>query len=80
MSYTVTYRSLRGGSEQAKNVTSPANQTTLTGLNEDTEYRITVLASTAKGGGIKSKPIDVTTEEDSKFVNAVLFSANFACW
>ena len=74
VSYTVTYRSLRGGSEQTKNVNSSANQATLTGLNEHTRYNITVLASTAKGGGIKSIPIDVITEEDSKFLNAV-----FAC-
>ena len=73
MSYTVTYTSLRSGSEQTKNVTAPANQTTLTGLNEHTEYRITVFASTAKGGGIKSTPIKVITDEDSKFANAVFF-------
>ena len=73
MSYTVTYTSLRSGSEQTKNVTAPANQTTLTGLNEHTEYRITVFASTAKGGGVESTPIEVITEEDSKFKNAVFF-------
>ena len=73
VSYTVTYRSLRGGSEQTKNVNSSANQATLTGLNEHTRYNITVFASTAKGGGIKSIPIDVITEEDSKFLNAVFF-------
>ena len=73
VSYTVTYTSLRTGSEQRKNATATANQTTLTGLNEDTKYRITVFASTAKGGGIESTPIEIITEEDSKFVNAVFF-------
>ena len=73
LSYTVTYTSLRGGSPQTKNVTAPDNQTTLTGLNEHTNYSITVFASTSKGGGTKSRPIVVITDEDSKFVIAVFF-------
>ncbi|XP_044170542.1 peroxidasin-like [Acropora millepora] len=39
LSYTVTYTALPSGSSQTKNVTAPANQTTLTGLNEYTNYR-----------------------------------------
>ena len=68
LSYTVTYRALPSGSSQTKNVTAPANQTTLTGLNEYTNYSITVFASTSKGGGNQSTPIVVITDEDSKFV------------
>ena len=68
LSYTVTYTALPGGSSQKKNVTAPANQTILTGLNEYTNYSITVFASTSKGGGNESKPIMVITDEDSKFV------------
>ena len=68
MSYTVTYRWLPSGPAQTKNVSAPANQTTLTGLNEYTYYNITVFASTSKGGGIESTPIVVITDEDSKFV------------
>ena len=67
-SYTVTYMALPAGSSQTKGVTAPANQTTLTGLNEYTNYSITVFASTSKGGGIESTPIVVITDEDSKFV------------
>ena len=59
---------LPAGSSQTKGVTAPANQTTLTGLNEYTNYSITVFALTSKGGGIESTPIVVITDEDSKFV------------
>ena len=61
---------LHSGSSQTKNVTAPANQTTLTGLHEYTNYSITVFASTSKGGGIQSTAIVVITDEDSKFVIA----------
>ena len=67
LSYTVTYRALPSGSSQAKNGTVPANQITLTGLNEYTNYSITVFALTSKGGGIESTRIVVITDEDSKF-------------
>ena len=74
LSYTVTYRVLPSGSSQTKNVTAPANQTTLTGLHEYTNYSVTVFASTSKGGGNESRPIVVITAEDSKFV-----ITEFAC-
>ena len=73
VSYTVTYISSRTGSARTKNVPAPENQTTLTDLNEHTNYSITVFASTSKGGGTKSTPIVVITDEDSKFVIAVSF-------
>ena len=66
-SYTVSYTALPNGSEQTKVVNTPANGTTLTGLNEFTNYSITVFASTSKGGGNVSEPIIVITDEDSKF-------------
>ena len=55
-------------------MTAPANQTTLTGLNEYTNYSITVFASTSKGGGNQSAPIVVITDEDSKFLIRVVLS------
>ena len=83
LSYTVTYRALPSESSQTKNVIAPANQTTLTGLNEYTNYSITVFASTSKGGGNPSTPIVVITDEDSKFVifvfSNVLFSILRTC-
>ena len=66
LSYTVTYEALPGGSPLTKEVNVQANETTLTGLNEYTNYSITVFASTSKGGGNASKPIIVITDEDSK--------------
>ena len=74
VSYTVTYRALPSGPTKTKVLTASANQTTLTGLNEYTNYSITVFASTSKGGGNQSTPIVVITDEDSEFVIFV-----FAC-
>ena len=72
LSYTVTYRALPSGSSQTKNVIASADQTTLAGLNEYTNYSITVFASTSKGGGNQSTPIVVITDEDSE-LSLVLF-------
>ena len=68
VSYTVTW--LPNGPAETKTVLAPATQTTLTGLNEYTDYSITVFASTSKGAGNQSTPIVVITDEDSKFVIA----------
>ena len=68
VTYTVTYRALPSNSSRSKNVTIKENHVTLTGLNEYTNYSITVFASTSKGRGNESKPIVVITAEDSKFV------------
>ena len=67
LSYTVTYKALPNGNEQSENVTAPTTQATLTGLNEYTNYSISVFASTAKGAGNASAPIMVITDEDSKY-------------
>ena len=74
LSYTVSCRALPSGSSQTRTVTAPANQTTVTGLNEYTDYSITVFASTSKGRGNESTPVAVITDEDSKFVIAGSFS------
>ena len=79
LSYTVTYRRLPSGPAETKIVLPPANQTTLTSLNEYTDYSITVFASTSKGGGIQSTPIVVITDEDSKFVIAGFCLCVFLC-
>ena len=67
LSYTVTYKALPGDSLQTNEVDSSSNETTLTGLNEYTNYSITVSASTLKGEGNVSAPIIVITDEDSMF-------------
>ena len=67
LSYTVTYKALPDGSPQIKVVMAPATQVTLMGLNEFTNYSITVFASTVKGDGNVSEPVIVITDEDSTF-------------
>ena len=68
LSYTVTYEALPDGSPQTKVVSVSTTQVTLTGLNEYTNYSITVFASTVKGDGNISVPIFVITDEDSKLL------------
>ena len=65
--YTVTYKALPDGSLQTKVVSAPTTQVTLMGLNEYTNYSITLFASTVKGDGNVSTPIVVITDEDSKY-------------
>ena len=66
--YTVTYIALPGGTPKTELVIAPTTETTLAGLNEYTNYSITVLASTVKGDGNVSEPIIVITDEDSKLL------------
>ena len=68
--YTVTYTALEpNGTTETQFVPAPTTQATLTGLNEYTNYSITVFASTSKGSGNISEPIIVITDEDSKLCN-----------
>ena len=68
MNYTVTYTELPNGSPTDELVMiAPRRNTTLTGLKEFTNYSITVFASTVKGGGNRSEPFIVTTDEDRKY-------------
>ena len=66
LSYTVTYKALPNGIQLTKNVTAPTTEGTLTGLNEYTNYSITVFAWTAKGAGNVSAAIIVITAEHGK--------------
>ena len=70
----MTYKALPSGSQNTEVVNAPTNQTTLTGLNEYTNYSITVFASTVKGGGNASTPIIVITDEDSKLTHTTFCS------
>ena len=67
LSYTVIYKALPNGGPQTEVVSAPISHGTLTGLNEYTNYSITVFASTIKGEGNNSVPVIVITDEDSKF-------------
>ena len=73
LSYTVNYTALASGSPQSEVVNTPTRQVTLTGLNEYTNYNITVFASTSKGDGNVSNPIIVITDEDSKLTSFSLW-------
>ena len=77
LSYTVTYSALASMSEKTELVHAPTRAATLTGLNEYTNYSITVFASTSKGGGNKSAPIIVITDEDSKFIQHLFPSSAY---
>ena len=66
LSYTVTYKVFPGRSPQTMVVNASMTEATLRGLNEYTNYSITVFASTIKGEGNVSEPIIVATDEDSK--------------
>ena len=63
---------LPDGSPLTEEVSAPTMQATLAGLNEYTNYSITVFASTSKGNGNISAPIIVVTDEDSKFTGALI--------
>ena len=67
LSYTVSYWELPYGSPQSKVVNASTTELILTGLDEYTNYSITVFASNVKGDGNVSAPIFVITDEDSKF-------------
>ena len=73
LSYTVTYKALPDGNPQTKVVDAPTTQAYLTGLNEYTQYRIFVVASTIKGSGPDSDKVDTFTDEDSMYPKRLLF-------
>ena len=77
LSYTVTYRALGDMLEKTELVPAPTRAATLTGLKKYTNYSITVFASTSKGGGNKSAPIIVITDEDSKFIQHLFPSSAY---
>ena len=79
LSYTVNYTALPNGSEQTMVVNASITQANLTGLNEYTNYSITVFASTVKGDGNASAPIIVITDEDSKFIVALESISSYSC-
>ena len=70
VNYTVTYTEVPSGNPGTKIVIAPRTNATLAGLKKYTNYSITVFASTAKGGGSRSDPIIVITDEDSKCIKS----------
>ena len=77
VNYTVTYTELPDGSQTDEVVViAPKRNASLTTLIKFTNYSITVFASTAKGGGNRSEPIIVITDEDSEY-NSRMFINSF---
>ena len=76
LSYTVYYVVLEDntpvGSPKSEVVPVPSRNVTLRNLNEDTEYQITVAASTSKGLGVKSERHTITTDQDSKYIDCTV--------
>ena len=64
--YTITYQSQTENDNGNVQVNASVRQTELTNLKEYVNYKITVFASTTIGHGPPSKPIVVTTDQDSK--------------
>ena len=64
---------LPDGNLQTKIVSAPTTRVTLTGLNEYTNYSITVFASNVYGNGKSSDPITVITDESGKLLITLHF-------
>jgi len=79
LSYTVTYKALPDGSPQNKTVSAPTTQVTLTGLKNNTNYSITVFASTEKGPGRNSTPIFVMTGKGCKLLCLIILTLRLSC-
>ncbi|XP_020608187.1 receptor-type tyrosine-protein phosphatase S-like isoform X4 [Orbicella faveolata] len=62
--YTIIYKSQTENNNGNVEVNASVRQTELTNLKECVNYNITVLASTVKGDGPNSDPIDVRTDQD----------------
>ena len=78
VNYTVTYTKLPDGSPTDEVVViAPKSNATLTTLKKFTNYSITVFASTTKGGGNRSEPIIVITDEDSEYNSRIFINSFF---
>ena len=78
LSYTVTYKALPDGSSQTKVVRAPTTVATLAGLKNNTNYSITVFASTVKGAGRNSAPIFVMTGKDCKVLYLIILTLHLS--
>ena len=65
--YNITYHSQTENNNGSVSVGANGRETILTNLSEYVNYSIAVSASTVKGAGPASKPIVVTTDQDSKY-------------
>ena len=63
-SYKVNYTSTTSNETKSKMVQAPTLYLEIDGLEHNTNYTITVMASTSKGYGPASEPILVATDKD----------------
>ena len=61
---------------KSKEVRAPTQYLEINGLDQNTNYTITVMASTSKGYGPASEPIYVATDQDSKSCSVALTLTN----
>ena len=64
LKYEVDYTSTASYVTNSKEVQAPTQYLEIDGLEQNTNYTITVMASTSKGYGPASEPIHVTTDKD----------------
>jgi len=69
----VDYTSTASNETNSKEVQAPTQHLEIEGLEQNTNYTITVMASTSKGYGPASEPVFVATDEDSKYSSALTF-------
>jgi len=67
----VDYTSTTSNETKRKEVQAPTQYLEIEGLEHNTNYTITVMASTSKGYGPASEPIFVATDQDSKSTSAL---------
>ena len=70
LNYEVEYTSTAGYVANSKEVQATTQYLEINGLEQNTNYTITVMASTSKGYGPASQPIFVATDQDSKYTSA----------
>ena len=70
LNYQVEYTLTAGYVTDSKEVQAPTQYLEINGLEQNTNYTITVMASTSKGYGPASEPIFVATDQDSKYTSA----------
>lgn len=79
-SYKVHYTSTTDNETKSKEVKAPTRFLEIDGLEQNTNYIITVMASTSKGYGPASEPIFVATDPDSKSIFALTITNELGCY
>ena len=74
LSYQVDYTSAASNETKCKQVRASTQYLEINGLERNTDYIITVMASTSKGYGPASEPIVVAADLSSKSISALTFT------